>query len=93
MVFEQDEKLSHHVFVKIYLLLIIRDHNTLFLKRCTVIENNSKLPYEFLPKTSEHLSESYFIVEGIAKIINKLNLEKVDGHGLISSRMLKLCGN
>lgn len=79
--------------MKIYLLFIIRDYNTLFLKQCTVIENNSKLPHEFLPKISEHLSETYFTAEGIAKIINILDLEKAHGHGIISSRMLKLCSN
>ena len=36
------------------------------------MKNDSKLPHEFLPKTSEHLSEASLTVDGIGQIINNL---------------------
>ena len=64
--------------------------NSFFAKQCTVINNGSSLPSEFLLKTDRFLSNVTFSSDHILKIIQNLGSEKAHGFDRISIRMLKI---
>ena len=55
-------------------------------------ENTSKLPTNSFKRTNNLLSAISFTKDDIAKIIKNVNSNKVHGFGMISIRMLKICG-
>ena len=67
--------------------------NNLFAKQCTLVENTSKLLTNSFKKTNNLLSTISFTTDDIAKVIKNLNPSKAHGFGMISIRMLKICGD
>ena len=67
--------------------------NNFFAKQCTLVEDTSKLPADFLKRTKNFLSTILFTKDDIAKIIKNLNPNKAHGFDMISIRMLKICGD
>ena len=65
--------------------------NIFFASQCTPISNSSILPSRKNFKTNKWLFAHNIKKDDILKIIRKLNLGKVHGHGDISIRMLKIC--
>ena len=63
-----------------------------FAKQCSIIENFSELPLNFLKKTDKFISAITFTCNDIATLIKNLDPDKAHGHDMISIRMLKLCG-
>ena len=66
--------------------------NSHFLKQCSPLINNSKIPSECSRKSNESLSSINFEINDIEKIITNLDPNKSHGHDMLSIRMLKLCG-
>ena len=67
--------------------------NSFFVKQCSQIKNDSKLPPRLHFLTDKRLSTLKFVNTGILKIIKNLNQNKAHGHDKISIRMLKICWN
>ena len=67
--------------------------NSFFIKQCSVITNNSKLPTSPSYLTHKRLSTITFSAEDIGKIIQSLNPNKAHGQDNLSICMLKLCGD
>ena len=65
--------------------------NLLFAKQCSIIDNSSELPSNFLKKTDKSISAITFTCDDIATLIKNLDPNKAHGHDMISIRMLKLC--
>ena len=65
----------------------------LFVKQCSVIENNSVFPPSTYPIANQHLSNIEFTKEYMKRIICKLNPHKAHGHDMISIHMLKMSGD
>ena len=63
-----------------------------FAKQCTIANNTSQLPIDFLKRTNNCLFTIPFTKDDIAKIIKSLDPNKAHGHDMISIRMLKICG-
>ena len=66
--------------------------NLFFAKQCSIIDNSSELPSNFLKKTDKSISAITFTCDDIATLIKNLDPNKAHGHDMISIRMLKLCG-
>ena len=63
------------------------------VNQCFLLGNNSVLP-TYLPQlTSNCLDSVHFSSSDIAKIIGRLDPDKVHGHDMLSLSMIKLCGN
>ena len=60
-------------------------------EQCSLIQSKSIVPSIVTPLTHTLLSSN--TGDDIKSIINKLDLNKVHGHDLVSIRMIKLCGN
>ena len=67
--------------------------NNFFANQCSLIKNSSVLPSVLLKRTENVISSVDCGSDDIAKIIQKLDPNKVHGHDMISIRMLKICGN
>ena len=67
--------------------------HSFFSEKCSLISNNSSLPSSISYTTEKRLSTVALSVEAIGKIIQNLDSNKADGHGNISVRMLKICGD
>ena len=66
--------------------------NSFFLNQCSLLNNCSKLPTN--PNvTDKRLRTINFTADNMKKIIIGLNSNKAHGHGNISIRMLKICGD
>ena len=63
-----------------------------FCKQCSFIANHSKLPNS-LNTSLANVYLQLFWSEDLGKIIRSLDLNKAHGHGNISIRMLKICGD
>ena len=63
-----------------------------FAKQCSIIDNSSELPSNFLKKTDKSISAVTFTCNDIATLIKNLDPNKAHGHDMISIHMLKLCG-
>ena len=66
--------------------------NNFFAKKCTLVENASKLPIDSFKITNNLLSAISFTKDDIAKIMKNLNANKAHGFDMISILMLKICG-
>ena len=66
--------------------------NLFFAKQCSIIDNSSELPSNFLKKTDKSISAITFTCDDIATLIKNLDPNKAHGHDMISICMLKLCG-
>ena len=66
--------------------------NAFFAKQCSLIDTKSNLPNQLIYSTEKRLSTMRFSEDDIAKIIQNLDPNKVQGHDQISIRMLKICG-
>ena len=67
--------------------------NNFFANQCSLIKKSSVLPSVLFKRTDNVISSIDFGLDDIAKIIQKLDLNKAHGHDMISIRMLKICGN
>ena len=67
-------------------------YNKYFAEQCSLPRNNSELRKNLLFLTEKRLSNVQIANEDIIKIINNLDPNKVQGHVMISIRMLKLGG-
>ena len=67
--------------------------NNFFANQCSLIKNSNVLPSVLFKRTENVISSIDFGSDDIAKIIQKLDLNKAHGHDMISIRMLKICGN
>ena len=67
--------------------------NDFVAKQCTLVENTSKLPTDSFKRTNNLLLTISFIKDDIAKIIKNLNPNKAQGFDMISTGMLKICGD
>ena len=67
--------------------------NDFFAKQCMLVENTSKLPIDSFKRTNNLLSPISFKKDSIAKIIQNLYLNKVQGLDLIIICMLKICAD
>ena len=67
--------------------------NDFFAKQCTLVENTSKLPTDSFKRINNLFSTISFTKDDIAKITRNLNPNKAHGFGMISFRMLKICGD
>ena len=65
--------------------------NDFFSRRCSLVNNNSKLSSVLTKKTCKSLSSPEFSTYDILKIIRHLNPNKAHCHDMISIRMLKIC--
>ena len=63
-----------------------------FAEQCSIIDNSSELPSNFLKKTGKSISAITFTCDDIATLIKSLDPNKAHGHDMISIRMLKICG-
>ena len=63
-----------------------------FAKQCSIIDNSSELPSNFLKKTDKSISAITFTCDDIATLIKNLDPNKAHGHDMISICILKLCG-
>ena len=63
--------------------------NNFFAKQCTLVENISKRPTDSFKKTNNPLWTISFTKDDIARIIKNLNLNKVHGFDMISTRHLR----
>lgn len=61
-----------------------------FSKRCSVIDNSSKLPMDQAPYTTSLLSSVDIKESDIFNILKSLDANKAYGHNDISIRMLKI---
>ena len=62
-----------------------------FLKQCSFVENNSKLPSVLTKKAYKSLWPVEFSTYDILKIIRNLNPDKAHSHNMIRIPMLKIC--
>ena len=62
--------------------------NLFFAKQCSIIDNSSELPSNYLKKTRQIFT---FTFDDIAALIKNLDSNKAHGHDMICIRMLKLC--
>ena len=67
--------------------------NDFFAKQCMLVENTSKLPIDSFKRTNNLLLPILFKKDSVAKIINNVNLNKVQSLDLIIICMLKICGD
>ena len=67
--------------------------NSFFVKQCSLIKNDSKLPPRLHFLTDKRLSTVKFVNTDILRIIQNLSPNKAHGHDKISIRMLKICRN
>ena len=66
--------------------------NSHFLKECTILNKNSKIPPEFPRNSSESLSSITFEINKIEGIIKNLDPKNSHAHDNLSIHILKLCG-
>ena len=66
--------------------------NSFLANQCSLIPNNSILPSELKLLKEHTLTSCDFCESDILHIINNQDLNKADGHDMISICMLKLCG-
>ena len=66
--------------------------NLFFAEQCSIIDNSSELPSNFLNKIDKSISAITFTCDDIATLIKNLDPNKPHGHDMISIYMLKLCG-
>ena len=66
--------------------------NSFFAKQCSVIDNGKEILSVLHPKTDKSLSNITLTEKDIEKVIQILDSNKAHGHGMISIRMLKICG-
>ena len=66
--------------------------NLFFAKQCSIIDNSSELPSNFLKKTDKSIFAITFTCNDIATLIKNLDPNKAHDHDMISICMLKLCG-
>ena len=67
--------------------------NHFFVNQCFVLSNNSVLPTNLPQLTNKCLDSIHFSSSEIAKIISNFDLNKANGHDMLSIRMINLCGN
>ena len=67
--------------------------NSFFAKQCSLIKNGSKLLPRLHFLTDKRLYTVKVVINDTLKIIQSLNPNKAHGHGKISIRMLKICGD
>ena len=63
-----------------------------FLKQCSIIDNDSKLPSNLVYHTNKKLPDIVFNSEGIGKVISGLDPNKVHEDDMISICLLNMCG-
>ena len=66
--------------------------NDFFAKQYTLVQNSRKVLSNSFKRTNNLLSTISFTKDDIAKIIKNLNPNKAHGFGMISIRMIKICG-
>ena len=64
-----------------------------FVNQCFLLINNSVLPANLPQLTNKCLDSIHFSSSYIAKIISHLDQNKAHRHDVLSTRMIKLCGN
>ena len=62
-----------------------------FAKQCSIIDNSSQLPSNFLKKTDKSIFAITFTCDDIATLIKSLDPNKAHGLDMISIRVLKRC--
>ena len=67
--------------------------NNCFANQCSLIKNSSVLPSLLFKQTENVISSFDFGSDDIAKMIHNLDSNNAHGHGMISIRKLKICGN
>ena len=67
--------------------------NDSFAKKCTLVENTSKLRTNSFKRRTNLLSTISFTKDDIAKIIKNLNPSKAHGFDMMSIRIIKICGD
>ena len=67
--------------------------NHIFVNKCSLLSNNSVLPTDLSQRTNKCLDSMHFSSSDIAKITSHLDPNKVHVHGMLNTRMIKLCGN
>ena len=58
--------------------------NCFFAKQCSIINNSSELPSNIWKKTDKSISTVTFTGDDIAILIQNLDLNKVNGHDMLS---------
>ena len=66
--------------------------NNFFAKQCTIVNNTSQLPTDSLKRTNNCLYTISFTKDDIAKIKKNLDPNKANVHDMISTCILKICG-
>ena len=67
--------------------------NHVFVNQRPILSNNSVLPTDFPQLTNKCLDSILCFSYDFAKIISHLDLNKAQGHDMLSIRMIKLCEN
>ena len=67
--------------------------NDLFVKQCSLIDNESQIPESLPSRTQSKLRRIEIPLEKIVQLINQLDSKKANGCDEISIRMLKLCAH
>ena len=71
----------------------VRLCNNVFANQCSLINTSSLLPSALFKRTENVIFSTNFSSDDIAKMIQKLDLNKAHGHDMISIHMFKIFGN
>ena len=66
--------------------------NIFFAHQCTLLNNSTALPNNLAKRSNKSLDTVNFSTDDVSKI-NNLDPNKAHGHDMLSTRMIKLCGN